>query len=174
MKKLVGLSLRYGLVAGVLSAILLITLYYVGKNPFLISPFLDFRIFVFGIFIFFALKEFRDFHQGGLLYFWQALFGSFVVVVLSSLIGATGLYIFGSIETEFVSSYIVGMTEYLKTFPAEDIERIGKDVYERNLSQLQSTNMATLVQTHFAQGLIIGFFVSLILSVILRKTNLTP
>lgn len=174
MKDLVKVCVRYGAVAGVLSVILLIILYYSGRNPMLIAPFLDFRIFVLGIFIFFSLKEFRDAYQGGLLYFWQGLFGSFVVVVLSSTISSAGLYIFGSLEKNFVTSYIQGMTAYLKTFPAEEIERIGKEIYERNLEDLPSTNISTLVQTHFVQGIMIGFFVSLILSVILRRTNLTP
>ena len=88
MKDLVKVCVRYGAVAGVLSVILLIILYYSGRNPMLIAPFLDFRIFVLGIFIFFSLKEFRDAYQGGLLYFWQGLFGSFVVVVLSSTISS--------------------------------------------------------------------------------------
>jgi hypothetical protein len=171
MKDLAKVCLRYGAVAGVLSAILLVILYYAGRNPFLISPFLDFRIFIFGVFIFFSLREFRDFYQGGTLFFWQALFGSFVIVMLSSLISSAGLYLFGSVEEEFVTSYVQQMTQYLKTFPPEEIQRIGKDIYERNLRELPSTNISTLVLTHFAQGIIIGFFVSIILSVILRKTQ---
>jgi hypothetical protein len=173
MKDLSRVCIRYGIVAGVLSATLLIILYYTGKHPFMISPFLDFRIFIFGVFIFFSLREFRDVHQGGLLYFWQALFGSFIVVMISALISCAGMYIFGSVEEGFLASYIQGMTDYLKTFPPEEVERIGKDIYERNLLALPSTNIATLVITHFAQGMMIGFFVSIILSVILRKTNLT-
>jgi hypothetical protein len=61
------------------------------------------------------------------------------------------------------------MTDYLKTFPKEDIERIGKDVYERNLNDLPETNIRKLVETYFAQGIAIGFFVNIILSVILRR-----
>jgi hypothetical protein len=165
------LSLRYGAVAGILAVVLLILLYYFGRNPFLISPFLDFRIFIFGIFIFFSLKEFRDYCQERILYFWQGLFGGFVVVVLASAISATGLWIFGTLEEGFVTSYVEGMTAYLKTFPKEEIERIGKDIYERNLKELPSTNIATLVFTHFVQGMIIGFFITIILSVIVRRTN---
>jgi hypothetical protein len=169
MKVLLRVCLRYGAVAGILSGVLLIVLFYTGRHPFLISPFLDFRIFVFGVFIFFALKEYRDQHQEGILYFWQALFGSFIVVMLSSVLSSIALYIFGTLEKGFVISYVEGMTQYLKTFPPEEIERIGKDIYERNLAELPSTNILTLVITHFAQGMMIGFFISIILSVILRK-----
>jgi hypothetical protein len=166
---LLKVSIRYGLIAGVLSVVMLIILFYSGRNPLLVAPFLDFRIFVFGIFCFFALKEFRDHYQEGVLYFWQGLFGSFVLVLLSCIISSIGLYVFGTLEDQFIPSYVEGMTTYLKTFPEEDIKRIGKEVYERNLSQLQSTHIKDLVLTHFAQGMIIGFFISIILSVIVRK-----
>lgn len=170
---LAGVGVRYGLVGGLLAVILLILLFYAGRNPFLIAPYLDFRIFLFGIFIFFTLKEFRDIHQGGVLYFWQGLFGSFIVVLITSVLGGGGLYVFGTYEPEFVNSYIREMTLYLKTFAPEDIERIGKDIYERNLNDLPATNISKLVITHFAQGMMIGFFVSIILSVVLRKTQTT-
>ena len=76
---------------------------------------------------------------------------------------------FCTFEREFVESYILQITAYVKSFPKEDIERIGKDIYERNLKALPATNMAALAITYFMQGLVIGFFVNIILSVILRK-----
>lgn len=165
------ICVRYGLVAGLLTAVLMILLFYIGHHPFLIAPFLDFRIALFGIFIFFSLKEFRDFVQEGILYFWQGLIGSFVVVLLAATVSAIGLYVFGSLEPRFITDYITEMTAYLKTFPPEKIEQLGKDIYERNLSLLQTTNISELVVTYFAQGMVIGLFISLILSVILRKTT---
>ncbi len=162
-------SARYGSLGGILSFMLLLIMFYIGRHPLLVSPLLDFRIFLFGIFIFFALKEFRDYYQGGVLYFWQAMIGSLVVVMLASIIGATALLIFGSVDKTFLSQYIAQVTEYLKTFPPEDIERIGKETYERNLASLPATNMSTLAITYFIQGLVIGFFISIILSVILRR-----
>lgn len=172
---LLRISARNGLIAGLLATIVLIILYYVGRHPFLIAPFFDFRILLFGIFIFFTLKEFRDYHQQGLLFFWQGLFASFIVVIVTSVFAGIGLWVFGTLEPAFVSDYVREMTAYLQKFTEEDLARarIGKETYERNLAQLPATNISTLVLTHFAQGMIIGFFISLILSVILRKTNQT-
>lgn len=170
---LLRVSIRNGLIAGLLATIVLIVLYYVGRHPFLIAPFFDFRIVLFGIFIFFTLKEFRDYHQQGLLYFWQGLFSSFIVVMVASTVAGVGLWVFGTWESAFVSDYVREMTAYLQKFTEEDLARarIGKETYERNLEQLPATNISTLVITHFAQGMMIGFFISLIISVILRKTN---
>jgi len=165
------ICLRNGVVAGILAVILFIGLYYIGRNPLLISPFLDFRVLLLGFFIFFSLKEFREHYQEGLLYFWQGLIGSGVVVISASVLAAFGVWLFGTFEPNLLTSYIEQMTTYLKGFPPEDIERIGKEVYERNLEQLPATNIATLAfTTYLFQGLVIGFFISIILSVILRKT----
>lgn len=166
---LLSVSLRYGAVCGVLALALLVVTYYIGRHPLMISPYLDFRILLFAVFIFFTLKEVRDYYQEGALYFWQGLIGSVLVVVVATIIAAIGIQIFGSLEKEFVVSYVEQMTAYLKTFPKEDIDRIGKEVYDRNLEQLPATNSSILAFTYFMQGLVIGFFVSIIVSAILRK-----
>ena len=72
-------------------------------------------------------------------------------------------------EKEFVPTYIEYVSAYWKSFSKEDIERIGKEIYERNLASLPATNMSQLTRTYFVHGLIIGFFVNIILSVILRR-----
>lgn len=166
---LLKISARNGAIAGLLSIGLLIALYYLGRHPFLIAPYLDFRIFLFGSFIFFTLREFRDVYQNGELYFWQGIISAGIVVLVSNTITSLGLHMFGTMEKDFVADYIRLYTEYLKTFPKEDIERIGKELYERNLADLPTTDIANLSGKYFLQGMVIGFFVSIILSVILRK-----
>lgn len=169
MKTLMKVSARYGAGAGILASILLVVMYYFGPHPLLISPFLDFRILLFGIFVFFTLKEFRDYYHEGFLYFWQAMLGGLTVILLATIITSFFLWLFGSYEKEFVDSYVTQITAYIKSFPQEDIDRIGKEIYERNLRALPATNIFDLTQTYFMQGIIIGFFVNIILSVILRR-----
>jgi hypothetical protein len=162
-------SARYGIAGGILAFILLVVMYYIGSHPLLTSPFLDFRILLFGIFTFFTLKEFRDYYQTGALYFWQAMAGGLSVVLVAATITSCLLWLFGYWEKDFVVSYVTQLTEYLQSFPKEDIDRIGKKVYERNLRELPATNVFDLVQTYFLQGIAIGFFVSIIVSAILRR-----
>ncbi len=169
LNKLFRISLRYGLAGGVVAFVLLVIMYYLGRHPLLVSPFLDFRVLLFGIFIFFALREFRDYDQGGVLYFSQAMVGGFAVIFTLSALAAVLLLIFGYLEADFVKNYIVKVTEYVKSISKEDIERIGKDIYERNVAALPAINIFTLAITYFIHGLVIGFFVNIILSVILRR-----
>src|SRR5687768_6104734 len=138
MKSLVQVALKYGVIAGVLGAILVLGLYYIGRHPFLIPVFFDFRIILFAVFIFFALKEFRDYYQAGILYFWQGLIVSFIFVASFALIAATGIFVFIQLKPEFLSSYIDLSLSQLKALPEDIIARIGKDVYQRNLEILPS------------------------------------
>jgi hypothetical protein len=144
MKKpspLVSIGIRNGVVAGVLIILLLMaTYYFFDRHPLMVSPLMDFRVLLFGVFIFFTLKEFREDHHRGALYFWQGMMGSFVFILIAGTIASLLLLVFCFYESAFTADYVKAMTEYLKTFPQEDIDRIGKEVYQRNLEQLPSTN----------------------------------
>lgn len=169
MKVLASIGLRNGGVAGVLAFVLLISLYYMGRHPLMIAPYLDFRIIIFGIFIFFTLKEFRDYYQDKVLYYWQGVIGGMIVVMVANMISTIGMQIFGSVDHGFVEDYIVQLTTYLKTFPEDQINQIGKEVFERNLALLPSTNITELTIGFFVKGAFIGLFVCIIVATILRK-----
>jgi hypothetical protein len=169
LKRLLLISVRYGAIGGALGFVLLVIMYYMGRHPLLTSPFLDFRILLFGIFVFFSLKEFRDYEQQGALYFSQAMLGGLSVILVMTVIGSLLLWVFGTMVPDVVNDYIVQVTAYVASFTDEEIDRIGKDIYERNLEALPSTNISNLSITYFVHGLVIGFFVNIILSVILRR-----
>jgi hypothetical protein len=172
MKKispLVSIGVRNGVIAGVVCIALLIPMYYMGRHPLLVSPILDFRIILLGVFIFFSLREFREVHQDGILHLWQGMIGSFVMVFICATVASMLLLAFCEVEPTFIPSYIKAATEYFQGFPKEEIEQFGKDVFDRNLEILQSTNAKQIASTYFAKSIMIGLFVSIILSVILRK-----
>jgi Protein of unknown function (DUF4199) len=167
---LIKLGVRNGFIAGLLSNVLLIATYYIlGRHPLMVSPFMDFRVLLFGVFIFFTLKEFREDHQEGALYFWQGMVGSFIFVMIAGTLSSILLWAFCSFESTFIPSYVKAMTEYLNTFSAEDVVRIGKDVFDNTIQQLPLTTGKQVAGKYFIQSIMIGFFVSIILSVILRK-----
>ena len=176
MNPLVKVSLRYGLLAGVIGSALLIGLYYMGRHPFLIPVYIDFRILLFGILIFFTLREIRDYHQHGVVYFWQGFFASFLFTLSYAILSSLVMVLFMEMAPAFVSDYISLSVAQLQSLPPEVIESIGKDVYERNLSLLPETDADDLGFLYFLQSFLISLFISIILSVILRRqpSNLTP
>jgi hypothetical protein len=151
---------RYGLLAGIMGFGLLLGLFYMGKHPFLILPFFDFRIVLLGIFIFFGLKEFREFHQESILYFWQGMIGSFVLTAVFAAAASLLILAFGSWNETFVQTYITQFTEQASQYPPDLVEQIGKENLERNLMELQATTIGDLVKTYFVQSFIISFLLA--------------
>lgn len=169
MKSVLNVSLRNGLLAGIVGSVLLIGLYYLGRHPFLIPVYLDFRIILFGVFILFTLREIRDYHQGGILYFWQGLIASFLFTVCYALISTLALLIFMNAVPSFLSDYINLSIEQLRSLPSEVIESVGKDAYETNLRLLPETDSVDLGLLYLIQSFLISLFLSIILSVTLRR-----
>jgi hypothetical protein len=169
MKPIVRIPLINGLIAGVVGALLVIGLYYLGKHPFLFPVFMDFRIFLFGIFIFFTLKELREVFYDGFLYFWQGMVASFIFTAVYAMVASGAIVIFTMAVPEFLKSYIDLNIAQLRNLPADIIQSIGKDVVDRNLKLLPSTDVTELAALYFWQSFLIGFFISIILSVILRR-----
>lgn len=171
MKPIVKVPLINGAIAGALGAILMIALYYMGTHPFLIPIYFDFRILLFIFFLFFTLREFRDMHQEGILYFWQGLIMSFIFVITFGLLAGAILGLFASMEPEFLQSFIRLQMQQIRGLPQEVIERIGKDVYDSNLNALPSTNNFDLTTIYLRQSVVIGLPIGIIMSVIARRTT---
>lgn len=165
----VAIAVRNGLLAGVVGMMMLLGLYFLGRHPFLIPPYMDFRIILFGVLLFFTLKEFRDYFQKGTLYFWQGMFMSLIFTSIFALVALVIMWGFAALNPRFVSSYISLTLDQLKATPPEIIERIGKTQFERSVKALPAVRGIDLAMLYFWQSFIISFFVSIIISVILRR-----
>jgi hypothetical protein len=166
---LVLVPARNGLIAGVLGFCLLLVLYFMGKHPFLFMIFFDFRIFLFGIFMVFTLREIRDLHQEGIIFFWQGMIANLLFTIVFAFITSGLIWILCFLFPVFLSDYVTTAVEQMKAIPAEAIERIGKSEYSRNLEYLSATNGYILAKHYVKQTFVISFFISIIISVILRR-----
>ncbi len=174
LKPIVKVPLRFGIYGGILAGIIMIALFYMDRHPFLIAPFYDFRILLFSVFIFFGGKEFRDFHQAGELYFWQAMAMGIVCYMSLGLVGSTILVLFGNIEPAFVTDYIHMAVEQLQSDEEAMVAAVGKEAYENALNQLPQTTIMDMAGDYMIKSMVIGFFLTIIISVVLRrqpKTN---
>jgi hypothetical protein len=166
---LIRIVIRYGLIAGVIGFALLVILYYLGRHPFVIPVFFDFRIILFSLVLIFSIREFRDFHNEGLLSFAQGMMGSFILTIVYALVSSVLLFAFVSWNHEFLSSFIELTLEQAKSYPAEDIERMGRETFEQGLKAIRDADAWYLAERYFFQSFIISFFISIIISVILRR-----
>lgn len=169
MKQLVKVSIRYGLLAAIIGSGILVVLYYMDRHPFLIPVYVDYRIILFGIFIFFTLREIRDYYQNGVLYFAHGIIASLIFTATYAILASVAIYLFANAVPVFLNQYVDLSIQQLRSLPADVVKKIGKDVYIRNLAALPSTRPADLALLYFWQSFLISLFLSVILSVILRR-----
>lgn len=163
------ISLRNGAIAGVLGFAILLALYAIGKHPMLFQLFFDFRIILFGVFLSLTVKEIRDNYQEGIIYFWQGMIACLTFTIVFAFITSGLIWTCCLVYKPFLSTYIVLATEQMKAIPSDAIQQIGKEVYESNLRALPATNGYNLAKHYFWQSFVISFFISIIISVILRR-----
>lgn len=171
---LVSVMARYGVLSGVLGIVAAMVFYYIGKHPFWLFPFFDPRVLLIIIFLVFGLKEIRDYMQGGVLYFWQALGGSLVLLVVMSIVGYAGIWIITAIEPGFLSAYIEQGLEQIKAIPAENADEIGVAAMEEVRRTLPETTVSWMAKRYAVQTYLFGFFIAVIISVVLRRHPQTP
>ena len=166
---LVRIPLKYGILGGALSLSFAISFYYFGKHPFLIPPFFDIRVILIAIFLFFSLREVRDYFFGGLLYLWQGMAGSLVFLSCMALLGFIGILIFGTLQPDFVNAYIAQGLAQIKSIPPDSIKQIGQQAVDEVLKTLPTTTLSQMAIKYTSQTFAIGFFITIIISVILRR-----
>lgn len=161
--------MKYGLAGAGLAVMLLIILYYANKHPLLVPVIYDYRILLFAILIFFSIKEFKDYYNAKTLHFWQGMAIGLTCYVTVALVAAIAVYIIGLMEPLFLSSYISTMTRQLQDNKDLFVESISAEVYDDALKNLPSTTMSDLAVDYFLKSMPIGLFLTIIISVILRK-----
>ncbi len=162
---LVNVSVKYGVFGGILAGVLIFTLFYLGRFPFLPVE----RTILFAIFIFFALKEIRDYYQEGILHFWQGMMAGITCYIVMAVIASLMLFLWGQFTDEYLNQYIHVMTEQLETNRLDLEERVGKEALDLQLAKLPSTTILDLALDYLLKSMFIGIFLTIIISVILRR-----
>jgi hypothetical protein len=97
------------------------------------------------------------------------MIANFLFTTLFACITSFLILVWCGIFPAFLSDYLTTAVEQMKTLPTEAIERIGKIEYQRNLEYISATNSYILAKHYFWQSFVISFFISIIISVILRR-----
>jgi hypothetical protein len=170
IKDIYLIPLKYGVVAATLSALLFLLLYYFGKHPLLIPALFDFRIILFPIFLVFSIRDFKENRNGGMLHYWQGMSVGIQVTLVISILMSLFILLFGGVlEPEFFTDYIDKLTLQLQSTNPEVIEQIGQEAYAKSLEILPSITLLDLSLDYFIKSLPYGLFLTIIISLILRK-----
>ena len=168
-RPIIRVPIRYGLIAAAFGFGLMMLLYYMNRHPILIPLIFDFRILLFSILIIFSLKEVRDYYQDGILFFWQGMIGSFIFTLTFALLCSSLIFAYTRWNPEFVTSFIQQGLQQARDIPKANIDQLGKDKYQELLASIPKTNGYLLARQYFFQSFIISLFLSIIISVVLRR-----
>lgn len=164
------IPIRYALIASAASIILFCILYYAGRNPLFIPPFLDFRVLLFPIFLVFGIRDYKENHNQGYLHFWQGISVGLQIMLIISFVMSIFILIFGTVvEPDFVNEFISGSIQNIESTREKLLESIGKETLEKTLEILPTTTIAHLAIDYFIKSLPYGIFIAIIISLILRK-----
>jgi len=164
------ISLKYGGIAATLSIILFLILYYSGQNPLLIPAFLDFRILLFPIFLVFSIRDFKENHNKGFLHFWQGFSVGILVICIIAIIMSLFILVFGSwTDPDFVENFIQSSIDQIESVKGKITAAIGEKELTKVLEILPSTTLFDLALDYFLKSLPYGLFLTIIISLILRK-----
>lgn len=163
-------AIKFGLIGALMNIVALVTLFYLGKHPLLLSPLIDARLPLYGLFIFFSIKFFRDENEG-ILHFWQGLALGFLVYLIMAQMAAAFIAVFGSIEsTQFLSTYISTAIEQInKNKEALLQNNINEKTLTDALELLPNTTANNLAFDYFLKSMPIGLILTLLISILMRR-----
>ncbi|MEQ8925339.1 MAG: DUF4199 domain-containing protein [Fulvivirga sp.] len=175
MKPIYSTPIKYGLIGSVMAMVVIVFLYYTGKHPLLIPIFFDVRVILFALFIFFGIKEFKVQFNEGFLQFWQGMVVGIGIYVIIGLVAGFFVVLFSSIEPQFFADYIEGTIRGLE-LDKDQIVNQGKitlteEQYNAQVQMLKESTPFVLGVDYFIKSTLLGFFITIIIAVILRKSE---
>ena len=162
-------AVRYGLIGGAVACVAIVVLFLMGRHPFLLPVVFDFRIILYSVMVIFALREIRDFHLGKMLFFFQGMVASNLVVWLAAVIGALFVWILAANHPTFISEYVAVMTEQMTANRDLLTKNVGEEAYRQQMAKLPTTSAWALAGDYFLKSIIIGLFLTIIISVVMRR-----
>lgn len=166
--KLVAVPLKYGVIGGFIVILLILTFYFLDLDPLVNIKMAD--VLILSIFIFFALKEFRDRYNNRQLHFWQGMTGGVFTYLIIALISAIFILVMTVIiDPEMTTNYIASRIELLSENKQKLVDAMDEETYLKAVAGVRETSGFDLALDDFLKKSIIGLFLTIIIAVILRK-----
>lgn len=166
--KLVAVPLKFGVIGGFMVCLLILIFYKLDLDPLVNIKIAD--VLILSIFIFFALKEFRDRHNNRQLHFWQGMTGGVINYLTIAAVSAIFILVLTVIiDPEMTTNYIASRIELLNENKQKLVDTMDEESYLDAVAGVKGTTGFDLALDDFLKKSIIGLFLTIIISVILRK-----
>ncbi|WP_422354873.1 DUF4199 domain-containing protein [Roseivirga pacifica] len=168
-------AVKYGLVGGLMSVLAFAVFYALGHQPWrnLISFILD--AVIIGMFCFLAIREFKVSYNGSELRFYHGMTIGFIVYLLIGFVFS--LFFAGFINwivPDFLAEYIQIAIEDLnlrKDMLLEQVDKNPEAFFQDQVEGIRQITRSQLVLDVFLKRVLIGLFVTPIISVALRTNQ---
>ncbi|MES2732178.1 MAG: DUF4199 domain-containing protein [Bacteroidota bacterium] len=159
----------FGLVSGGVAFTFFLFLYWKATDPLnngrLLMDCLSGLLFVIA-----ALLYFRKVIRGGWLHFWEALSIGFLTNLLSALVSAVLILLFiTKVDTSVLPTHLHQLEQMLLLRKKEYVILAGEDNFKRQLEQTRLTTPMDMFWDELGKKGIIGFFLVLFVSILLRR-----
>ena len=162
-------SYKYSLICGgFLIALFLVSVKF-GSNPLLDIRHFLFDLVIFFLFIFFAAKEYKSYHNGGYLHFWQGMSIACIVYVSAAVIFTLSLLLIFKTDPSIIENYQQGAMAFLKSERDVLLKGMSQEEYKQQLGDVNSITAIDLVISSGLKKILAGFFIAPVVSIILRK-----
>ncbi|CAN5477930.1 hypothetical protein BH23BAC1_BH23BAC1_44440 [soil metagenome] len=162
-------ALKYGLIGGVLTITLFFILLYLNVNPLVASKRLDFGFFIIPVFVFFSIKEFRNLRNYKQLRFWQGMTIGFFTYLILAFISASFIWLVLNINNDLLDQYIFDRSLLVENNKDQIVETLGEEVFYQTYQDIQQVTPFILALDDFLKKIFAGLFITIIISVILRR-----
>ncbi len=162
-------ALKYAVVCGVFLLIIFAISFRFGSNPLIDFRHLFFDLIMFSLFVYFSNKEFKSYKNGGILHFWQGMTLGFFTYVPATLIFVVGLIIYFQVDPNLLASFKGEAIEFLRSNEQEFLEDMSKETLDSRIETIKTITAAQMIASAAFKKLMAGFFVSPVITIILRK-----
>ena len=167
---LIGLPFRYAFIGVFLYGTLFLLLYFMDYNPLVVGRPWDFGFLLIPVLVFFSIKDFKTNYNAGELRFWQGMTCGFFTYFLLALGASLFIYLFLSFaDQELLNGYIHDRLQLLYNSKEQFIEQLGEDLYHEQVDKMSNTTAFIVALDDFWKKLVIGLFLTILISAILRK-----
>jgi putative flippase GtrA len=166
-KPLLASSVKYGVVGGVMFIMLFVLLYFLKENP--LSSYAIDSIMI-ALFLYFTLKEVRDYRQRGSLTFTQGMTAGFIMYLTIALLSALFTFVFIEfIDPKVLERHIPENLSILTDDPKKWTEKFGDQTYQEVLEGVRNQTSVDVAISDFIRKIGIGLFLTGIFTLFLKR-----
>jgi len=164
-------ALKYAVICGVMMIVSHLIQDLLGLNPLIEFNAFFIDLIMFLGFIFFATKEFKEYKNGGILHFWQGITIGLIIIFVSCVIFTVFSTTYYTINESAFQQYLQDAMAQFEKQRSVWLEQISEEQFEEQKKGYGESTVYDLVKGKFFTKLVVGFLMTPLVAVLLRKQS---